>query len=207
MRPSAAAASARGRGGAALVDRGDRNQGGRRAAAQGRLLSIGDRGGGALDLFRPRVWRWTPAFLFALVSYAGVPDRRSSSRRSGPRPPTRSFSSTAGSSGCCSSLRFVLKEPFRARDAVAVTVAFGGIGLFFVGEFESRGRAGRRRRLWLSGVFFAALVLALRRERGAGAEAASRTATSSRPRSSFPSLLGPTSPSPALAASSWLSSG
>ena len=64
----------------------------------------------------------------------------------------------------------VLREPFRRRDGVAVTVAFGGMLLFFVGKFESRGFAGEIFAL-ASSLFFAILVLSLRRERGAAAEA------------------------------------
>src|SRR4029450_11067418 len=64
----------------------------------------------------------------------------------------------------------VLGEPFRRRDAVAVGVAFAGMLLFFVGRLESRSFAGEISAL-ASSVFFATLVLALRRERGGGAEA------------------------------------
>jgi drug/metabolite transporter (DMT)-like permease len=57
----------------------------------------------------------------------------------------------------------VLHEPMRARDAVAIAVALGGMALFFVGRFESRGMAGNAMAL-LSSVFFALLILSLRRE-------------------------------------------
>ena len=57
----------------------------------------------------------------------------------------------------------VLREPMRARDAVAIAVALGGMALFFVGRFEPRGMAGNAMAL-LSSVFFALLILALRRE-------------------------------------------
>src|SRR5207245_3963295 len=57
----------------------------------------------------------------------------------------------------------VVHEPMRARDAVAIGVALGGMALFFVGRFETRGMAGNAMAL-LSSVFFAALILALRRE-------------------------------------------
>jgi drug/metabolite transporter, DME family len=65
----------------------------------------------------------------------------------------------------------VLGEPFRARDAVAIAVAFAGMALFFVGKLEARGHAGDAVAL-LSGIFFAGILLLLRRERGDGAEAA-----------------------------------
>jgi drug/metabolite transporter (DMT)-like permease len=57
----------------------------------------------------------------------------------------------------------VVHEPMRARDAVAIAVALGGMALFFVGRFEPRGMAGNAMAL-LSSVFFALLILALRRE-------------------------------------------
>lgn len=57
----------------------------------------------------------------------------------------------------------VVHEPMRARDAVAIAVALSGMGLFFVGRFEPRGMAGNAMAL-LSSVFFALLILALRRE-------------------------------------------
>jgi drug/metabolite transporter, DME family len=57
----------------------------------------------------------------------------------------------------------VVHEPLRARDAVAIGVALGGMALFFVGRFETRGMAGNAMAL-LSSVFFAALILLLRRE-------------------------------------------
>ena len=57
----------------------------------------------------------------------------------------------------------VLKEPMRRRDVVAVSAAFAGMALFFVGRFEPRGMAGNAMAL-LSSVFFATLILALRRE-------------------------------------------
>jgi drug/metabolite transporter (DMT)-like permease len=57
----------------------------------------------------------------------------------------------------------VVHEPMRARDAIAIAVAFAGMALFFVGRFEARGMAGNALAL-LSSVFFALLILALRRE-------------------------------------------
>jgi drug/metabolite transporter (DMT)-like permease len=65
----------------------------------------------------------------------------------------------------------VLGEPFRVRDAAAIAVAFVGMALFFVDQLGTPGRAGDLVAL-CSGMFFAALLLLLRRERGPGAEAA-----------------------------------
>ena len=60
----------------------------------------------------------------------------------------------------------VLREPMRGRDAAAIAVSLGGMALFFVGRFESRGMAGNGMAL-LSSVFFAVLILALRKQHDA----------------------------------------
>jgi DME family drug/metabolite transporter len=64
----------------------------------------------------------------------------------------------------------VLREPMRSRDVIAISVAIGGMALFFVGRFETRGMAGNAMAL-LSSIFFAALILALRREHDAAQSA------------------------------------
>lgn len=64
----------------------------------------------------------------------------------------------------------VLREAFRSRDAIAVAVALSGMALFFVGKFETRGMAGNGMAL-VSSVFFAMLILALRREHDAAQSA------------------------------------
>jgi drug/metabolite transporter (DMT)-like permease len=61
---------------------------------------------------------------------------------------------------------FFLGEPMRRRDVIAIVVALGGMALFFVGKFEARGMAGNAMAL-LSSVFFAMMILALRRETAA----------------------------------------
>jgi len=65
----------------------------------------------------------------------------------------------------------VVGEARLPRDAVAIAVALAGMALFFVGKLDAGGHAGDLVAV-LSGGFFASLVLLLRRERGAGAEAA-----------------------------------
>ena len=60
----------------------------------------------------------------------------------------------------------VLREPMRRRDVIAIIVALSGMALFFVGRFEARGMAGNAMAL-VSSVFFAMLILALRREHDA----------------------------------------
>lgn len=61
---------------------------------------------------------------------------------------------------------FVLREPMRRRDVIAIVFALSGMALFFIGKFEARGMAGNGMAL-LSSVFFAMLILALRREHDA----------------------------------------
>ena len=60
----------------------------------------------------------------------------------------------------------VVHEPMRGREAIAIAVALGGMALFFVGRFEAHGMAGNGMAL-LSSVFFALLILSLRREQQA----------------------------------------
>ncbi|HXI13523.1 MAG TPA: DMT family transporter [Thermoanaerobaculia bacterium] len=64
-----------------------------------------------------------------------------------------------------------LGERFRMRDGIAVVVAICGMALFFVGELEPKNQLGNATAA-LSSVFFAMLIMSLRRERGASAEAA-----------------------------------
>jgi drug/metabolite transporter (DMT)-like permease len=120
-------------------------------------------------IFRPRTWRWTAPFLTGVVSYSACLT-------------TFVFATKWTSSANAIFIQYfgvvwvmlaspaVLGEPFRRRDGTAVAVAFAGMLLFFAGKFESRGFAGEMMAL-ASSVCFAVLVLSLRRERGAGAEA------------------------------------
>jgi drug/metabolite transporter (DMT)-like permease len=120
-------------------------------------------------IFRPRVWRWTPAFLVGIGSYAAclttfvLATKWTSAANA-------IFLQYCGVIWVLLLSPWVLGEPLQRRDAAAVTVAFTGMLLFFVGRFEARGYAGEIAAL-ASSVFFAILVLALRRERGGGAEA------------------------------------
>jgi drug/metabolite transporter, DME family len=120
-------------------------------------------------LFRPRVWRWTAPFLLGLVSYAAclttfvLATKWTSAANA-------IFIQYSGVVWVLLASPLVLREPFRRRDAAAVSVAFVGMALFFVGRFEARGFRGELMAL-ASSLFFATLVLALRRERGRAAEA------------------------------------
>lgn len=57
----------------------------------------------------------------------------------------------------------VLHEKMQRRDVIAIVVAMAGMALFFVGKLEARGMAGNAWAL-LSSIFFAMMILALRRE-------------------------------------------
>lgn len=122
-----------------------------------------------LLLFRPRLWRWTPAFLIGIGSYAAclttfvLATKWTSAANA-------IFLQYCGVVWVLLFSPLILGEPLRRRDAAAVAVAFAGMLLFFVGRFESRDFRGEISAL-ASSVFFAVLVLALRRERGSGAEA------------------------------------
>lgn len=56
----------------------------------------------------------------------------------------------------------VLREAMRRHDAIAITIAMCGMALFFVGKFEARGMTGNAMAL-VSSVFFATMIMALRR--------------------------------------------
>jgi drug/metabolite transporter, DME family len=122
-----------------------------------------------LLFFRPR-FRATPGFLAALVCYASclttfvVATKWTTAANA-------IFLQYSGVVWVMLLAPVTLGEPFRARDALAVVAAFAGMGLFFVGKLEARGHAGDVVGL-LSGVFFAGLVLFLRRERGSVSEGA-----------------------------------
>jgi drug/metabolite transporter, DME family len=122
-----------------------------------------------LLLLRPRLPRWTPAFAAALVCYAAclttfvVATKWTTAANA-------IFLQYSGVVWVLLLSPVVLREPFRKRDAVAIAFALAGMALFFVGKFHAGG-AGDGMAI-LSGVLFAGLVLALRSERDAGAEAA-----------------------------------
>ena len=127
-----------------------------------------------MTLFGPKVWarrHWhsTTAFAIAILSYAAclatfvVATKWTTAANA-------IFLQYSGVVWVMLFSPIVTREPLRARDAVAIVVALGGMALFFVGQFETRSMAGNGLAL-LSSVFFAALVLTLRRENHA-AEAA-----------------------------------
>jgi drug/metabolite transporter, DME family len=121
-------------------------------------------------LFRPRVPRWTPGFVVAVISYAAclvtfvVATRWTTAANA-------IFLQYAGVVWVMIVSPLVLREPVRRTDAISAAVAFGGLTLFFLGGLEARGMAGNLMAL-LSSLFFAALIVTLRLERDASAEAA-----------------------------------
>lgn len=60
----------------------------------------------------------------------------------------------------------IVHEPIRGKDVAAIIAAIGGMALFFFGRFDTRGMSGNAMAL-LSSVFFAALILSLRRDQEA----------------------------------------
>jgi drug/metabolite transporter (DMT)-like permease len=109
-----------------------------------------------------RRWRSTPAFIGAVICYAAclttfvIATKWTTAANA-------IFLQYAGVVWVLLLSPIVVHEPMRARDAIAIAVALGGMALFFVGRFEARGMAGNAMAL-LSSVFFALLILSLRRE-------------------------------------------
>jgi DME family drug/metabolite transporter len=112
-----------------------------------------------------RRWRSTPAFIASVISYGAcltafvVATKWTTAANA-------IFLQYAGVIWVLLFSPIVLREPMRVRDVVAIVAAIGGMALFFVGRFEARGMAGNAMAL-VSSVFFAALILSLRREQPA----------------------------------------
>jgi drug/metabolite transporter (DMT)-like permease len=112
-----------------------------------------------------RQWQSTPAFVIAIVSYVVcltsfvIATKWTTAANA-------IFLQYAGVVWVLLLSPLVVREPMRARDAIAVVVAFCGMALFFAGRLEARGMAGNAMAL-LSSVFFASLILVLRREQRA----------------------------------------
>ena len=109
-----------------------------------------------------RHWKSTPAFVIAIISYAAcltafvVATKWTTAANA-------IFLQYAGVVWVLLLSPVVLREPMRVRDVIAVVVAMSGMALFFVGRFEAHSMAGNAMAL-VSSVFFASMILVLRRE-------------------------------------------
>ena len=116
-----------------------------------------------LILFRREVRvRPSPAFLVAIVCYGGclttfvIATKLTTAANA-------IFLQYAGVVWVLLLAPLVLHEKMQRRDVIAIAVALAGMALFFVGKFEVRGMSGNAMAL-VSSVFFALMILALRRE-------------------------------------------
>jgi drug/metabolite transporter, DME family len=109
--------------------------------------------------------RWSPAFIVAIVSYGACLATFVTATK-WTTAANAIFLQYAGVIWVLLLSPLVLREPMRRRDVIAIVVALGGMALFFVGKFEARGMAGNAMAL-VSSVFFATMILALRREHDA----------------------------------------
>ena len=109
--------------------------------------------------------RWSPAFVAAIISYGACLTSFVTATK-WTTSANAIFLQYAGVIWVLLLSPLVLREPMRRRDVIAIVVALAGMALFFVGKFEARGMAGNAMAL-LSSVFFATMILALRREHDA----------------------------------------
>jgi len=120
-------------------------------------------------ILRPKVRRWSPAFLAALATYAAclitfvVATKWTTAANA-------IFLQYAGVVWVLLLSPAVVGEPLRAKDAAAVAVAFAGMALFFAGRFGPGSRGDLV--AVASSVFWAGLILSLKRAGEGGAEAA-----------------------------------
>ncbi|HEY3053065.1 MAG TPA: DMT family transporter [Thermoanaerobaculia bacterium] len=121
------------------------------------------------DIWGRRRWKSTGVFVFAIISYGAcltsfvVATKWTTAANA-------IFLQYAGVVWVLLFSPIVTHEPMRIRDAIAIAVAIGGMALFFVGRLETRGMSGNLMAL-VSSVFFAALILCLRRENQAAESA------------------------------------
>ncbi len=105
--------------------------------------------------------RPTPAFLVSILSYGGclttfvVATKLTTAANA-------IFLQYAGVVWVLLLAPLVLHERMQRRDVIAIVVAMTGMALFFVGKFEARGMSGNAMAL-VSSIFFATMILALRR--------------------------------------------
>ena len=120
-----------------------------------------------LLLLRPRRTKLTPTLALAIFCYAGMVITFVVATKW----TTAANAIFLQDSGIVWVLLFsplVAGDAIRGRDVTAVVACLGGMGLFFVGRISTHGMAGNELSL-LSGAFYAATVLLLRRQRGGSA--------------------------------------
>ena len=120
-------------------------------------------------LWSRRQWRFSPTFAVALISYAACLTTFVTATK-WTTAANAIFIQYAGVIWVMLFAPMVVGEVLRRIDVIAIIAALSGMALFFVGHFEMRGMAGNGMAV-LSGIFFAALLLAMRREH-ASSEAA-----------------------------------
>ena len=123
------------------------------------------------ELLGGRSWVSTPVLAVAIVSYAGCLSAFVMATK-WTTAANAIFLQYAGVIWVLLLSPVVLRERLTRADVMAVAAAFGGMALFFVGRLESSGLAGNLMAL-VSSVFFAVMILALRKEPGAGIVAVS----------------------------------
>ena len=106
--------------------------------------------------------RPTPSFLIAVISYGGCLTTFVFATK-WTTAANAIFLQYAGVVWVLLLAPLVLREPMQRRDAIAIVTAIAGMALVFVGKFETRGMAGNAMAL-VSSVFFATMILALRRD-------------------------------------------
>jgi len=122
----------------------------------------------ALMLFLPREawakrrWRSNRAFAIAVISYAACLTTFVTATKL-TTAANAIFLQYAGAVWVLLLSPVILHEPIRGRDVAAIATAIGGMALFFFGRLDTRGMSGNAMAL-LSSVFFASLILSLRRD-------------------------------------------
>jgi drug/metabolite transporter (DMT)-like permease len=120
-------------------------------------------------LLRPRGWRWTPAFALTVASYAlcvttfVVANKWTTAANA-------IFLQFSGVVWVVLLAPRLLGEPRGPRDVPAIVIALAGLSLLLFSKLEPPGPGDAV--AFLSGVFYAGLMLLLRRERGVSADAA-----------------------------------
>lgn len=117
------------------------------------------------DAWARRTWKSNGAFAAAIISYAAclttfvIATKWTTAANA-------IFLQYAGAVWVLLLSPLIVHEPIRARDVTAIGTALAGMALFFFGRFDARGMNGNVLAL-ISSVFFAFLILSLRRDQRA----------------------------------------